>query len=139
MNLKKMMSESPYHRWLGVELVTIEPGKVVVTMKFREEFLGSDDRTNVHGGIIATLADITACFAMMSETNRDAPNVNLHVDYLRMAKPDKALTATGKVVKAGRMMGIADVEIHDEDGRLIAVGRSTTVNNAPPRETLTKG
>lgn len=139
MNLKEMMQDSPYHRWLGVELISVEAGKVVVRLPFREEFLGSDERTNIHGGIISTLADIAACFAMMSSTGNDAPNLNLHVDYLRMAAPDTDLIATGTSVKTGRSVGVADVEIHTLDGRLIAVGRSTLVTNAPPRDTLTKG
>jgi uncharacterized protein (TIGR00369 family) len=139
MSLKDKMRESPYHRWLGVELTHVESGKVTVRLPFREEFLGSANRTNIHGGIISTLADITACFAMMSSTGNDAPNLNLHVEYLRMAGPDTDLIATGTSIKAGRTVGVSDVEIHTPDGRLIAVARSTLINNAAPREQLVKG
>ena len=107
-------------------------------LPFREEFLASDDRSNVHGGIISTLADLTTCFAMMSSTGKDAPNMNLQVDYLRMVGPDTDLIAHGKAVKTGRTVGVADVEIRTPEGRLVAVGRSTLVNSAPPRETLTQ-
>ena len=139
MDLAELMQASPYHRWLGVELTNHGEGNVEVRLPFREEFLGSDERTNIHGGIISTLADITTCFAMMSSTGRDAPNMNLQVDYLRMAGPDTDLIATGQTVKAGRTVGVADVQIHTPEGRLIAVGRSTLVNNAPSRDTLAKG
>lgn len=139
MDLAKRMRQSPYHRWLGVELTRVEPGDVEVRLPFREEFLASDDRANVHGGIISTLADLTTCFAMMSSTGGDAPNMNLHVDYLRMVGPDTDLIARGRTVKAGRTVGVADVEIRTDGGRLVAVGRSTLVNGAPPRETLTGG
>ena len=137
MDLHKRMQESPYHRWLGVELVRADSGDVEVRMPFREEFLASDDRLNVHGGVISTLADLTTCFAMMSSTGKDAPNMNLQVDYLRMVGPDTDLIAHGKAVKTGRTVGVADVEIRTTEGRLVAVGRSTLVNAAPPRETLT--
>lgn len=137
MDLGKRLRESPYHRWLGVELLGAEDGEVKVRMPFREEFLASDDRLNVHGGIISTLADLTTCFAMMSSTGRDAPNMNLQVDYLRMVGPDTDLIARGKAVKTGRTVGVADVEIRTAEGRLVAIGRSTLVNSAPPRETLT--
>lgn len=136
MNLHKKLLESPYHRWLGVELLRAHAGEVKMRLPFREEFLGSDDRVNIHGGIISTLADITACFAMMSSTGNDAPNMNLQVDYLRMAGPDADLIARGKTVKAGRNVGVADVEIRTTNGRLIAVGRSTLANSAPSRRTL---
>jgi uncharacterized protein (TIGR00369 family) len=138
-DLFQKMRQSPYHRWLGVELVQAESGHVVVRMPFREEFVGSDERTNIHGGIIATLADITACFVMMSSIGGDAPNLNLQVDYLRMVAPDTDLIATGTTIKAGRTVGVANVEIRTPDGRLVAVGRSTLVNNPAPREQLTKG
>ena len=138
MDLHKRIREAPYHRWLGVELLRADCGEVEVRMPFREEFLASDDRLSVHGGIISTLADLTTCFAMMSSTGKDAPNMNLQVDYLRMVGPDTDLIARGKAVKTGRTVGVADVEIRTTEGRLVAVGRSTLVNNAAPRETLTK-
>lgn len=139
MDLYSSMRASPYHRWLGVELIQEQEGKVEVHLPYREEFLGDEAGTNIHGGIIATLADITACFAMMSSTGNDAPNIDLHVDYLRMAPRGSSLIATGRSVKAGRTIGVADVEVRTEDGRLIAVGRSKLANNAPGRDTLTKG
>ena len=138
MDLDKRLRESPYHRWLGVELLSADNGEVEVRMPFREEFLASDDRLNVHGGIISTLADLTTCFAMMSSTGKDAPNMNLQVDYLRMVGPDADLIARGRAVKTGRTVGVADVEIRTAQGRLVAIGRSTLVNSAPPRETLTQ-
>ena len=138
MDLHRRMREAPYHRWLGVELLRADAGEVEVRMPFREEFLASDDRMNVHGGIISTLADLTTCFAMMSSTGKDAPNMNLQVDYLRMVGPDTTLIARGKAVKTGRTVGVADVEISTSEGRLVAVGRSTLVNSAPPRQTLTQ-
>lgn len=138
MDLAKKIAQSPYHRWLGVELLSAKPGEVEARLPFREEFLASDDRLSVHGGIISTLADLTTCFAMMSATGKDAPNMNLHVDYLRMVGPDTDLIARGKAIKTGRSVGVADVEIRTLSGRLVAVGRSTLVNNAPPRETLTR-
>ena len=64
--------------------------------------------------------------------------MNLQVDYLRMVGPDTDLIAHGKAVKTGRTIGVADVEIRTPEGRLVAVGRSTLVNSAPSRETLTQ-
>ena len=137
MDLKTLITQSPYHRWLGVELLEQEPGMVKVRLPYRAEFAGNDEATNIHGGVISALADITVCFAMMSQTGHDAPNVNLSVEYLRMVQTGMTLIATGRVVKAGRTLGVADVEIHTDGGKLIAVGRSTLINTAPNREQLT--
>lgn len=138
LDLKTMMRASPFHQWLGVELVRADADGVEVRLPFREEFRGDDAGTNIHGGIISTLADITACFAMMNVTDHDAPNIDLSIEYLRMAPGGANLTAVGRVVKAGRTLGVADVEVRTEDGRLVAVGRSKLANSAPSRDTLTK-
>jgi uncharacterized protein (TIGR00369 family) len=136
-DLKALMRAPAFHQWLGVELTRIDDGEVEVRLPFRSEFLGEESGTNIHGGIIATLADITACFAMMSSVRHDVPSMDLHVDYVRMAPPGD-LVAIGRTIKAGRTIGVADVEIRSSDGRMIAIARCKTVNNAPARETLTK-
>ncbi|MCC6801611.1 MAG: PaaI family thioesterase [Anaerolineae bacterium] len=138
MDLKQLMCESPFHRWLGVELVRVDADEIEVRLPYRAEFAGEEGGTNIHGGIIATLADITACFAIMSQIDRDVPSIDLHVDYLRMAPVGHDLVATGRAVKVGRTLGIADVQISTDEGRVIAIGRAKVVTSAPNRETLTR-
>jgi len=136
-DLKQLMRASPFHQWLGVELTRIDADEIEVRLPYRAEFAGEEDGTNIHGGIIATLADITACFAVMSQIDRDVPSIDLHVDYLRMAPIGSDLIAIGRAVKTGRMLGVADVQISTDAGRVIAIGRAKVVTSAPNRETLT--
>lgn len=136
MDLAALMQSSPYHRWLGLELVRASDGEVEVRLPYREEFLGSDAGTNVHGGIIATLADVAGCFAVMSAIGRDAPTADIRLDCLRMVPPNVELRAVARTVKAGRTLGLADVEVRTGDGKLVAVARGTYVTSAPSRETL---
>lgn len=124
-DLARLMRSPPYHRWLGVELIRAKDGEVEVRLPYREEFLGDETGTNIHGGIISTLADIAGCFAVISAIGRDAPTVDLRVDYLRMARPGDTLIAEARTVKAGRTVGLADVEVRTERGRVIAVARGT--------------
>ena len=131
MNLQEMMRLSPYHRWLGVELVRAQDGEVEVHLPYREEFRGDDSGAYVHGGIIATLADIACIFALMSAIDQDVPTLDLRLDYLRAAKAGEDLTAVARTVKAGRTVGIADAEIRSPDGKLIAVGRAAGMTNMP--------
>ncbi|MFZ5828322.1 MAG: PaaI family thioesterase [Bacillota bacterium] len=138
MDLYRMMRLSPYHRWLGVELIRAEGGNVEVRLPYREEFLGDDAGTNVHGGIIAALADIAGCFAVISAVQHDVPTLDLRIDYLRMVRPGEELIASARTIKAGRTFGLADVEVRAGD-RLVAVARGTFVTGAPPRQSLTGG
>jgi uncharacterized protein (TIGR00369 family) len=122
--LPDLLRRSPYHRLLGLEMVRVSPGEVVIRMPFREDLLAGDDEMGqyVHGGAIASLIDSAGDFAIIAAVGRDVPTIDLRVDYLRPA-PKGALTATGRAIKAGRSLGVADIEVVAEDGTVIAVGR----------------
>src|SRR5215471_1012213 len=116
------LSESPYQRFLGLELVRCEEGLVEIAMPFREEFLRDDGSDWLHGGILSALVDIAGDYAVYSKTGGDVPTLDLRIDYLRPAKRGR-LTAIARTVKVGRRVSIADIEIKDEQGRVVAVGR----------------
>lgn len=116
------LSESPYQRFLGLELVRAEEGLVEIRMPFRAEFLRDDASDWLHGGILSALIDIAGDYAVYSRTGGDVPTVDLRVDYLRPAKRGN-LIAIARTVKVGRRVSVADVEVKDEDGKVVAVGR----------------
>jgi uncharacterized protein (TIGR00369 family) len=118
------LQQSPYHRWLGVELIKAGQGEVHIRLPYRPEFQGGDDAPNIHGGIIATLADIAACFAVISSAGHDVPTLDLRLDYLRMAPVGQELVAVARTIKPGRTISVADVEVRSGD-RVVAVGRGT--------------
>lgn len=139
MDLRRLMQSSAYHRWLGVELIREQDGEVEVRLPYRDEFLGDEAGTNIHGGIIAALADIAGCFAVISAAGRDVPTIDIRLDYLRAAPAGEALIAAARAVKTGRTIGLADVEVRLGSGRLVAVARATFATGAPGREALIAG
>ena len=74
------------------------------------------------GGILSALIDIEGDYAVYSKTGGDVPTVDLRVDYLRPAKRGR-LTAIARTVKVGRRVSLADVEVQDEQGQVVAIGR----------------
>jgi uncharacterized protein (TIGR00369 family) len=116
------LSESPYQRFLGLVLVRAAEGLVEIRMPFREEFLRDDSSDWLHGGILSALIDIAGDYAVYSKTGGDVPTVDLRVDYLRPAKRG-SLIAIARTVKVGRRVSVADVEVKDEEGKVVAVGR----------------
>lgn len=116
------LAESPYQRFLGLELVHAEEGAVEIRMPFRQEFLRDDSSDWLHGGILSALIDIAGDYAVYSKTGGDVPTVDLRVDYLRPAKRG-SLIAIARTVKVGRRVSVADVEVKDEEGKVVAVGR----------------
>ncbi|TMJ15453.1 MAG: PaaI family thioesterase [Bacillati bacterium ANGP1] len=122
--LSEVLRRSPYHRLLGLEMVRASPGEVVIRMPFRGDLLAGDDEIGryVHGGAIASLIDTAGDFAIIAAVGYDVPTIDLRIDYLRPATQG-TLTATGRAVKAGRSVAVADVEVVGEDGKPVAVGR----------------
>ena len=58
------------------------------------------ERRYTHGGILAALIDLAADFAMIKQTGRGVPTIDMRVDYHRAAMPGD-LIARGKVVRFG--------------------------------------
>ena len=123
-SLAELLRQSPYHRLLGLEMTRASAGEVVIRMPFREDLLAGDDAAGryIHGGAIASLIDAAGDFAIIAAVGHDVPTIDLRVDYLRPAAPG-ALTATARAVRVGRSTAVADIEVVDEAGTPVAVGR----------------
>jgi uncharacterized protein (TIGR00369 family) len=122
--LAEHIKAPPFHQFLDLELVDLdgEAGTVTLRMPFRPEFRRSPKSRQIHGGVIGALIDIAGDYALASKLGGGVPTIDLRIDFLRPAE-DTALLATARVVRQGRTIGIVDIEVSDESGRLIAVGR----------------
>ncbi|MEZ4588075.1 MAG: PaaI family thioesterase [Gemmatimonadales bacterium] len=118
------LTTSPYQRFLGLELVRAEPGLVEIRLPFREELLRADGSDWYHGGIVSALIDIAGDYALVTRVGAGLPTIDLRVDWLKPARRGPLL-AVGKAIKVGRTISVADVEVRDEAGTLLAVGRGT--------------
>ena len=125
------LDDSPYQRFLGMEWVKAEKGLVEIRLPFKEEFLRADGSDWYHGGVIAALIDIAGDYALWTEVGSGLPTIDLRVDWLRPARKG-ALLARGRTVRAGKTVCCADIEVFDEKGVLVAVGRGTYATPKPP-------
>ena len=133
-DLSKMgFSHSPFMRFLGLEIIAAEKGRVEIRLPYREEFNRVDGSDWLHGGVVSALADIAGDYAVMSETAPGVPTIDMRVDYLRPARRGD-LTAVGKTVRVGKTISVADVEIRDSMGTLVAVGRACYASPRPAKE-----
>ena len=117
-------SQNPFHSLLGVQIIERGNGvariKLPVTPRVQGGVAGS-----VHGGVISALVDIAALHAIRSTVRPGeamAGTAELNVSYLRPAMSDSVF-ATARVLKKGRMLAVADVDITDAGNRLLAKGR----------------
>lgn len=124
------LDQSPFQRFLGIQLVRAEPGLVEIRLPFREELLRADGSDWYHGGVVAALLDIAGDYALATQTGVGLPTIDLRVDWLRPARRGD-LVARGRTVRVGRTVCCADAEVLDASGTLVAVGRGTYAAPAP--------
>jgi uncharacterized protein (TIGR00369 family) len=124
------LDRSPYQRFLGLRLVRAGDGEVEILLPFREEFLREDGSDWLHGGVISALVDIAGDYAVVTRVGQGVPTVDLRVDWLRPARRGDLL-ATGRVLRTGRTVCVADVEVRDERGTTVAVGRGVYASPRP--------
>jgi uncharacterized protein (TIGR00369 family) len=122
--VQALITRAPFHQWLGLTVVAVGDDSIEIKAKWREEWVVNVERRYTHGGILAALIDLAADFALVQQTGRGVPTIDMRVDYHRAAMPGD-LIARGKVVRAGSQFSTAEAEIFDLDGKLIASGRGT--------------
>ena len=119
-NYQEMLSSehSGFIRHNGIRVVSVDEEKSVLTADVTPE--NSNIWGGVHGGFLYAMADTAAgAFARIKYGRR---NVTLSgsINYLRSAAHAKMLTAICREVKVGGHVGFFEVNITDEEERLIA-------------------
>jgi len=133
-DLQRLLDASPVHRALRLRVACADGTSVRLEAGTGPEHTGEDGSPYLHGGVIATLLDTTATFALIQATGADWGTVDLRVDFVRPA-PAGPLLAEGSAVHFGRRLGRANAELTDPStGRLLASAAGTFVRIAPERE-----
>ena len=124
--IQQRLDGSPFIVFLGLKVVSTDPAKQEITMRapMRPEFERRGGAKQWHGGVIASVIDTVGDFAVGMMVGRPLPTINFRVDYLRPAV-DTALVSVARVRRAGKSVGVADVDVFDEKGTLLAIGRGT--------------
>jgi uncharacterized protein (TIGR00369 family) len=129
--VQALITRAPFHQWLGLTVLALGDDSIEIKATWREEWVVSVERRYSHGGILAALIDLAADFALVRQTGRGVPTIDMRIDYHRAAMPGD-LIARGKVIRSGSQFSTAEAQIFDQDGKLIASGRGTYFT-APPK------
>ena len=124
--LQAHLDRSPFIAFLGLKVTETDPARQQVTMtcEMKPEFERGAGTGQWHGGPIAAIIDTVGDYALAMGLRRGLPTVNFRVDYLRPAVKTK-LIITAVVRRAGKSVGVVDVDVFNEQKALIAVGRAT--------------
>jgi uncharacterized protein (TIGR00369 family) len=124
--LQANLDRSPFISFLGLKVLEADPTSEQVTMtcSMRPEFERGAGTGQWHGGPLAAIIDTVGDYALVMALRRGLPTINFRVDYLRPAI-NTGLVITARVRRAGKSVGVVDVDVFDDRKVLIAVGRAS--------------
>ncbi|OEU88152.1 phenylacetic acid degradation protein [Streptomyces abyssalis] len=118
---------------LGWELIGLDPeqGTIEVAFEAGEQFKNPGGA--VQGGFLAAMLDdaMGPALAATLPPDRLAPTLDLHVQYLRPARPGR-FTGRGRVVQRGKEVCFLAGELLGADGKTVAVATATARIQAMP-------
>lgn len=116
----------PAAELLGWKLVEVDPdeGTIELTFTASEQFLNPVGV--IQGGFLAAMLDDTLGPALVATLGEGefAPTTDLHVQFLRPARPGQ-LTGRGRIVRKGRDVAFMAGELLDEAGAIVATATAT--------------
>lgn len=124
--IQEALARSPFIDFMRLEVVSADPEKQEVAMRLpmRPEFERGRGTGQWHGGPIAAAIDTVGDYALVMAIGRPLPTINFRVDYLKPAV-NTGLRVTARVRRNGRSVGVVDIDVFDEGGSLVAVGRGS--------------
>jgi uncharacterized protein (TIGR00369 family) len=103
----------------GFQMVKMQRGRVTLGMRVAPRFLQVHDQ--LHGGIIAALADTAAALAAYTVMPAGSRLVTLEmkINFLEGVERGE-VQARGRVLRAGRSTIVSECDVRDGPGRLVA-------------------
>lgn len=112
---------------MGLEIVHLESGRANVTMPLSDDVRGNAGVQPVHGGMLATLADVVSALALWGcyDIASEVPvTTDMHIRYYRQPR-SSPITAESRVVHKGRRLFSAECVITDPEDRQIVRATGT--------------
>ena len=114
----------PIASFLEMRLLELTPGYAKVAIKLKPEYQNFNGV--IFGGIVTAVADQAFAYASNSLAYPSlASQFNIH--FIAGTEVNDELTAECRVLKSGRRVGISEIVVTNQDGKLIAKATGTTI------------
>ncbi len=129
----------PFHDLLNLQVAELTFDSVSMKLDMREQLVGNSIHGILHGGVISAVLDVTGglgAFMSLLGKMSDIPDseklrrlakfstINLRIDYLTPGRGEH-FVSRAKVLRTGNRVTTAQMELHNDQGDLIAVGTGT--------------
>ena len=127
--LRDAFERVPFAHLLGIELGEMRRGEATLHLEVRDEL--RQNNGVVHGGVLASLMDSAAAFAVLTllEKDQTSTTVDLTTHYLRPLLKGRA-TARARVVRAGRRIMVITIDVLDETEAIVATALTSFIRLA---------
>jgi len=114
----------PVAQLIGFEMTHVDPGRVVFELEAGPQH--ASPLGTMHGGVLCDLVDAAmgCAHASLLEEGETFTTLELKINFMKPVRKGH-LVADGRVIKAGRTIGLVEGRITDETGSLVAFATST--------------
>jgi uncharacterized protein (TIGR00369 family) len=129
--IKTTLESQGFTQLVGAEVVSVEPGVVVMALERRPEVL--QQAGLFHGGAIAYLVDnatTAAAGSMIDRATRSVITAEYKINLIAPSSGDR-LTCRAEVVKPGRLLTVVEARVTcriDGAEKLVAIALATIAN-----------
>jgi uncharacterized protein (TIGR00369 family) len=124
-DIARSFAANHFSRFLGLELVSVTEDGVTICLPVQEHHL--QNAGFVHGGVLATMADVAMGFAAVTHTPKGnlVLTGDLRISYLNPGLGPH-IYARGYSIKTGRKIVFTEAEIYrEENGKRIEVCKAS--------------
>jgi len=109
-----------FNELLGIEILEHHQDGITIRVRIRPELLNFAQV--LHGGVTASVADVAAGVGLMHRFKGEQPvtTTELKINYL-LPVTGEWLDARAKFVRVGKTLAVAQVDLSDDRGRLVAI------------------
>jgi uncharacterized protein (TIGR00369 family) len=131
-DLQRRFHGSKTTKTFGFRMVRMQRGRVTLGMKVVPRFLQVHGQ--LHGGIIAALADTAAALAAYTVIPEGSKLVTLEMKINFLEGVERGdLTAVGRVLRPGRNTIVGESDVRDAAGKLVAKALVTLAVRIGPK------
>ncbi len=116
--------KEPIGAFLNMSLVELRPGYARVAMKVVPEYQNFNGL--VFGGMIMAVADQAFAYASNSMA-RPSIACQFNIHFISSTSLGDELTAECWVVRSGRRVGVSEMTVTNQEGKIIAKATGTTI------------
>ncbi|WP_424933608.1 PaaI family thioesterase [Amaricoccus macauensis] len=121
----------PHSQHLGMRIDEIAPARAVVSLPYDESLVGDPETGVVHGGVITALLDTCSGAAVLChpDTGFSTATIDLRIDYMRPATPEKRIIARAECYRMTRYVAFVQARafVEGEDEPVAAARGAFTV------------